>query len=88
MQRIVITSSTEAVMSRPLSKPTVLSEQDWNSSAIKEVQEMGNKCRPASAYCASKNLAEKGGILNIIFFFCNQLPGIFMSSISPRLDGI
>ena len=64
MQRIVITSSSVAAMSLPLSKPTVFSEQDWNLKAIKEVQEMGNKF-PPTVYCASKALAEKGVFLFI-----------------------
>ena len=63
MQRIVITSSGSAVITEP-SKPTVFSEQDWNLSSIKEVEEMGNKCRPGIAYCASKTLAEKGGFIS------------------------
>ena len=98
MQRIVITSSCAAVLSLPLSKPTVFSEQDWNLGSIKDVQEMGNKTPPSTTYRASKTLAEKGGFfiyLNILSFTvsllhisCNQLPGIFMSSISLRLNGI
>ena len=67
MQRIVITSSTAAVMSLPLSKATVFSEQDWNLTAIKEVQVMGDKS-PPTAYCASKALAEKGSFSNILPF--------------------
>ena len=59
MQRIVITSSCAAVLS-PVSKPTVFSEQDWNLSAIKEVEEKGNKSPPSTVYRASKTLAEKG----------------------------
>ena len=68
MQRIVITSSCAAVMSLPLSKPTVFSEQDWNLGAIKEVQEMGNKSPPGTVYRASKTSAEKGWFLNILSF--------------------
>ena len=68
VQRIVITSSCAAVLSLQLSKPTVFSEQDWNLSAIKEVQEMGNKAPPSTAYRASKTLAEKGGFWNVLSF--------------------
>jgi hypothetical protein len=50
------------------SKPAVFSEQDWGLSAIKEVQEMGNKSPPPTVYRASKTLAEKGGFLNILSF--------------------
>ena len=61
MQRIVITSSSSAVLS-PVSKPIVFSEQDWNLSSIKEVQEKGDKWPPYTLYRASKTrtLAEKG----------------------------
>ena len=99
MQRIVITSSCAAVLSLPVSKPTVFSEKDWNLKSVKEVQEMGIKSNPASGYRASKTLAEKG--MFFFFFFeylvyrsssyislVNQLPGIFMSFTSPRLNGI
>ena len=65
VQRIVITSSCASVLSLPVSKPTVFSEQDWNLGSIKEVQEKGNKAPPSTAYRASKTLAEKGGFLNI-----------------------
>ena len=99
VQRIVITSSCAAVMS-PKSGPTVFSEQDWNLSAIKEVQEKGDETPPGISYRASKTLAEKG-----VFFFLweylafflglpltlyleNQLHGVFMSSTSLRLNGI
>ena len=61
MQRIVITSSCSAVITPSLSEPTVFSEQDWNLSSVKEVQELGNKSLPFTAYHASKSLAEKGG---------------------------
>ena len=81
----------------PKSGPFVFSEQDWNLSSIKEVEEKGDKTSPAISYRASKTLAEKG------VFFClgipwstsytsmfleNQLHGIFMSSTSLRLNGI
>jgi hypothetical protein len=68
VQRIVITSSCAAILSLPLSKPTVFSEEDWNSGSIKDVQEMGNKTPPSTVYRASKTLAEKGGFLNILSF--------------------
>ena len=68
MQRIVITSSCSAVISPPLSKGTVFSEQDWNLSSVKEIEEMGNKSHPGIAYSASKTLAEKGSFLNNLSF--------------------
>ena len=98
VQRIVITSSCSAILSPPLSEPIVFSEQDWNLSSVKEVEEMGNKCRPGAAYSASKSLAEKGGFFEYLVFWCSSLlqvscnhwqrPGIFMSSTSTRLNGI
>ena len=92
VQRIVITSSTAAIVSLPLSKSTVFSEQDWNLSDIKQVQEMG----AYGVYCTAKTLAEKGGVFflsclsvsPLTMFLANQLPGIFMSSTSHRLNGI
>ena len=68
VQRIVITSSCASVLSLPVSKPTVFSEQDWNLGSIKEVQEMGNKTPSPIAYCASKTLAEKGGLFEYFVF--------------------
>ena len=65
VQRIVITSSVAAVMTLTVSKPTVFSEQDWNLTCIKEIQEKGNKSPPTTVYLASKTLAEKG-----VFFLC------------------
>ena len=97
VQRIVVTSSCAAVMS-PKSGPTVFSEQDWNLSAIKEVQEKGDNTPPGISYRASKTLAEKGVFFFGFFFFLstsytsmfleNQRHGDFMSSTSLRLNGI
>ena len=67
MQRIVITSSCSTVITQQ-SKPTVFSEQDWNLPSVKEVEEMGNKCRPGIAYCASKTLAEKSEFKKILSY--------------------
>jgi hypothetical protein len=70
VQRIVITSSSAAVSSLPVSKPTVFSEQDWNLTSVKEVQENSDKSPPSTltAYRASKTLAERG-----VFLFLNIL---------------
>ena len=67
MQRIVITSSAVTV-TVPQSKPTIYTDQDWNLSSVKVIEEMDNKSPPGTAYIASKTLAEKGGFLNILFF--------------------
>jgi nucleoside-diphosphate-sugar epimerase len=95
VQRIVITSSSSAVIVPPVSKPAVFSEQDWNFASVKEVEEKGIKAFHGAPYCASKTLAEKGGFLSILSFglpplhvFFNQRPGIFMSSTSLILNGI
>jgi hypothetical protein len=61
VQRIVVTSSGATVITVPQAKPTVYTEEDWNLSSIKMVEEMGKKSPPAVAYFASKTLAEKGG---------------------------
>ena len=74
VQRIVITSSCAAVLSLPVSKPTVFSEKDWNLKSVKEVQEMGIKSNPASGYRASKTLAEKGGFFEYaVFWFLSYI---------------
>ena len=70
----------------PVSKPTVFSEQDWNLSAIKEVEdsEKGNNSPPSPSvvYRASKTLAEKGasGFLNILSFSLHLNGRCFMQS--------
>ena len=78
MQRIVITSSISAIMSLPVSKPTVFSEHDWNMTChdVKKIQENG-----FTAYLASKTRAEKGGVfLNIFLSFGLPLTCFFQSA--------
>lgn len=58
VKRIVVTSSTAAVMDPP-SKPTTFSEKDWNMGSVKAVEEKGKKSEPMEIYRASKTLAEK-----------------------------
>ncbi|PSR87356.1 hypothetical protein PHLCEN_2v5173 [Hermanssonia centrifuga] len=58
VKRIVVTSSTAAVIS-PDPNPRVFSEDDWNDPAIKEVEEKGRDASAASKYRASKTLAER-----------------------------
>ena len=67
---------------------------------MKEFQEKGNKTSTGVAYYASKTLAEKGELFWISFLVlplklkfhnvsCNdQRLGIFMSSTSPKLNGM
>ncbi|PPQ88279.1 hypothetical protein CVT25_005442 [Psilocybe cyanescens] len=59
VKRIVITSSTAAVMSPP-DKPTLFSALDWNTKDPKLVEELGSNAHPWTIYRASKSLAEKG----------------------------
>ena len=68
MERIVITSSVAAIITRPVTKPTVYTEEDWDSSSVKVIEEMGSNSPPAMAYYASKTLAEKGRFLNNLSF--------------------
>ncbi|KAJ3573252.1 hypothetical protein NP233_g2547 [Leucocoprinus birnbaumii] len=58
VKRIVVTSSTASVMAPP-TKPTVFSENDWNTDSIKEVEEKGFEAPNMSKYRMSKTLAEK-----------------------------
>ncbi|KAH9487432.1 Putative uncharacterized oxidoreductase [Psilocybe cubensis] len=58
VKRIVITSSTAAVMSPP-DQPTTFSASDWNTKDPKLVEEFGSKLQPWTIYRASKSLAEK-----------------------------
>ncbi|KAF9561494.1 NAD(P)-binding protein [Agrocybe pediades] len=58
VKRIVVTSSTAAVMEPP-TQPTQFSELNWNESAPKEVEEKGSDAAPMTIYRASKALAEK-----------------------------
>ncbi|KAH9930009.1 NAD(P)-binding protein [Fomitopsis serialis] len=58
VKRIVITSSTAAVLSIQ-STPRTFTEADWNEAAIQLVHEEGAKAPNAMKYRASKTLAEK-----------------------------
>ena len=53
VKRIVVTSSTAAVMDPPL-KPTTFSEKDWNMESVKEVEEKGKTSAPMEIYRASE----------------------------------
>ena len=58
VRRIVITSSCASVLT-PSPEPRVFSEEDWNTTSPKEVQEKGKEATQADKYRASKTLAEK-----------------------------
>ncbi|KZT23515.1 D-lactaldehyde dehydrogenase [Neolentinus lepideus HHB14362 ss-1] len=58
VKRIVVTSSTAAVM-EVLTSPRKFSEIDWNQQALKEVEEKGRDALLMDKYRASKILAEK-----------------------------
>ncbi|KAH9487433.1 Putative uncharacterized oxidoreductase [Psilocybe cubensis] len=59
VKRIVVTSSTAAVMSPP-DKPTLFTALDWNTKDPKFVDELGSNSHPMTIYRASKSLAEQG----------------------------
>ncbi|OJT14836.1 NADPH-dependent aldehyde reductase ARI1 [Trametes pubescens] len=61
VKRVVITSSTAAVVSTlpPGSAPRVLDEKDFNQDAVKDVQENGPAAAGWQTYRASKVLAER-----------------------------
>ncbi|KAI0759550.1 D-lactaldehyde dehydrogenase [Trametes elegans] len=58
IKRVVITSSVVAVSSRD-DPPRVYTEDDWNSSAVKTVEERGEHADILTKYDASKTLAEQ-----------------------------
>ncbi|KAI0635003.1 D-lactaldehyde dehydrogenase [Trametes polyzona] len=62
VKRVVITSSSSAIISSPRpgeSLPRVLDENDWNEESVKEVEVKGRDASPMHKYRASKVLAEK-----------------------------
>ncbi|CAA7269668.1 unnamed protein product [Cyclocybe aegerita] len=67
LNRIMITSSTAAIMTPNLSEPRVFSERDWNEASPKEVEELGSKAAGTTVYRASKSLAERA-----VWEFYNQ----------------
>ena len=58
IKRLVYTSSTAAILS-VVPKPRVWSEEDWNTTSLKEVEEKGKDASPIDKYRASKVLAER-----------------------------
>ena len=60
MKRIVITSSTAAVITNDLEEARTFNEADWNERVIKQVEEGGSSVHFFLFYRASKILAEKG----------------------------
>ena len=59
IQRIVITSSTAAIVHND-PNPILLNEEDWNEQSPQEAEELGEKTPPLASYRASKTLAERG----------------------------
>ncbi|CAA7269673.1 unnamed protein product [Cyclocybe aegerita] len=59
VKRIVITSSTAAIMTPNLSDQRVFSEKDWNEDSPKEVEQLGSKASGTTIYRASRSLAER-----------------------------
>lgn len=62
MKRIVVTGSCAAVMAPP-PKPTVFSENDWNTASLEDVEKNGKNALTMSKYRTSKVLAEKGSVI-------------------------
>ena len=59
VKRVVMTSSCVAVKSLA-STPMRYRETDWNTAAIREVEEKGDNSSGSVVYMASKTLAEQG----------------------------
>lgn len=59
MKRVVVTSSTAAVL-HDSPTPKVFSEADWDDQAVEEVEKKGRAASNAHKYRASKTLAERG----------------------------
>ncbi len=60
-----MTSSSAAVQSLA-STPMRYSELDWNTAAIREVEEQGDRSSGTVVYMASKTLAEQGELIAFI----------------------
>ena len=58
MQRVVITSSTGAVLTEDVA-PRTFNEENWNEQSVKEVEIKGSNAAQADIYRASKTLAER-----------------------------
>ncbi|CAL1707448.1 unnamed protein product [Somion occarium] len=59
VKRVVVLSSTAAVQTTDLEKPTVFNENNWNDKAVNEVETKGKETSPFDSYMASKTLAER-----------------------------
>ncbi|KAF8608520.1 D-lactaldehyde dehydrogenase [Ceratobasidium sp. AG-I] len=59
VQRVVITSSAATILDTSKPTGTIYTENDWNISSLKEVEEKGKDAAGVSKYRASKILAEK-----------------------------
>lgn len=59
IKRIVVTSSTAAVVQRTDPEGTLYNDKSWNDAAVSAVEEQGPKSHPGDMYCASKTLAER-----------------------------
>jgi len=59
VKRIVVTSSTAAVMDTDSKFPGTFSEKDWNVSSGERIKEKGRSAPQADKYRASKALAER-----------------------------
>lgn len=59
VQRVVVTSSVAAVLDGSKPAGTIYTENDWNVSSLKAVEEKGKDAAGGDKYRASKTLAEK-----------------------------
>ncbi|EJD46164.1 NAD(P)-binding protein, partial [Auricularia subglabra TFB-10046 SS5] len=58
VKRVVVTGSIASVL-EPHDRPYTYSSRDWNESAVREVEELGNDAPSGNKYFASKVLAER-----------------------------
>ncbi|KAJ3208306.1 methylglyoxal reductase (NADPH-dependent) gre2 [Entophlyctis luteolus] len=59
VKRVVVTSSMAAILNSTQIVPGQVSEEDWDTDAMKEYERLGSATSPGVAYFASKTLAEK-----------------------------
>lgn len=81
IQRVVVTSSVAAVMDASKPTGTIYTENDWNSSSIKEVEEKGKGAAGGDKYRASKTLAEKAAWAEVE----SQKPTWDLATINPPM---
>ncbi|KAF8608519.1 NAD(P)-binding protein [Ceratobasidium sp. AG-I] len=81
VQRVVVTSSVAAVLDASKPTGTIYTENDWNVSSIKEVEEKGKAAAGGDKYRASKTLAEKAAWAEVE----QQKPSWDLATINPPM---